>query len=223
MEERVLILTSSIYESVLLSDALRLHNIHIIGSAHDSATSENMVRNLNPDVIIIDIGYKHLDYLDFARTQRSLRHHLGLVFLISTPDLRLLGVPESDIPYGSQILLRDTIADLTIFRDAIRRAHEKAATGREFEWFGSHSREAHKAMASSLDELTDAQMETLRLITEGKSNSEIGRIRFVTEKSVEQMVSRIAQQLGIFAARHENLRVLITREYFDLLSTPKYR
>ena len=223
MLERVLILTCKVYENILLSDALRLHNVNIVGTAHEVATAENMVRNLNPDVIIIDIDYKHLDYIEFAQAQRKARGHLGFVFLISTPDLRLLGITESAIPYGSQILLRDTIADIAIVRDAIHRSHEKAATGREYEWFGSHSREIHKAMASSLDELTDAQMETLRLITEGKSNSEIGRIRYVTEKSVEQMVSRIAQQLGVFAAKHENLRVLITREYFDLLSAPKYR
>ena len=223
MLERVLILTCKVYENTLLADALRLHNVNIVGTAHEIATAENMVRNLNPDVIIIDIEYKHLDYLTFAQNQRKLRAHLGFVFLISTPDLRLLGITENAIPYGSQILLRETIADIAIVRDAIVRAHEKAPTGREYEWFGSRSRDEHKAMASSLDELTDAQMETLRLITEGKSNSEIGRIRYVTEKSVEQMVSRIAQQLGVIAARHENLRVLITREFFDLLSTPKYR
>ena len=78
-------------------------------------------------------------------------------------------------------------------------------------------------MVSVLRELTDAQIETLLLIVSGKSNSQIGRIRFVTEKSVEQMVSRIAQHLGVAAERYENLRVLITREYFHLISSPKYR
>ena len=78
-------------------------------------------------------------------------------------------------------------------------------------------------MESSLDDLTNSQMETFLLITAGKSNAEIGRIRYVTEKSVEQMVSRLAQHLGVAAERNENLRVLITREYFNLLSTPKFR
>lgn len=223
MFERVLILTPQVYENTLLSDALRLHNVNIVGTAHDLATAENMVRNLNPDVLIIDIHHRHLGYLPFAQNLRKVRPHLGFVFLISTPDLRMVGVGDEEIPYGSQILLRDSIANLSIVKDAMSRAREKAPTGREFEWFGSHSRESHRSMGSSLDDLTDAQMETLRLVTEGKSNSEIGRIRFVTEKSVEQMVSRIAQHLGIVAARYENLRVLITREYFELLSAPKYR
>ena len=223
MLERVLILTCKVYENTLLADALRLHKVNVIGSAHDLATAENMVRNLNPDVIIIDIHYKNLEYITFALEQRKLRPHLGFLFLISTPDLRMFGLSENQIPYGSQILLRETVADMALFCDAITRAHDRAATGKEYEWFGSHSREHHHAMVSSLDELTDAQMDTLLLIVAGKSNSEIGRLRYVTEKSVEQMVSRIAQHLGVVADKNENLRVLITREYFDLLASPKYR
>ena len=223
MTERVFILTSKVYETTLLADALRLHNVQIVGAAHDMTAAENMVRNLNPDVILIDVHYQHLHYIQFAQEQRKIRPHLGFVFLISTPDLRMFGLEDGSIPYGSQCVLRESVADMAIIRQAITRAHEKAATGRAYEWFGSHSRSHHKAMESSLDDLTNSQMETFLLITAGKSNSEIGRIRYVTEKSVEQMVSRLAQHLGVVAERNENLRVLITREYFNLLSTPKFR
>ena len=223
MAERVFILTSKIYENTLLADALRLHNVHVIGAAHDIPTAENMVRNLNPDVILIDVHYQHLNYIHFAQEQRKTRPHLGFVFLISTPDLRMFGIADGSIPYGSQCVLRESVADMAIIREAIVKAREKAATGRAYEWFGSHSRSEHRAMESSLDDLTNSQMETFLLITAGKSNSEIGRIRYVTEKSVEQMVSRLAQHLGVVAEKNENLRVLITREYFNLLSTPKFR
>jgi len=223
MAERVLILTSSIYENTLLADALRLHNVHVVGAAHDIPTADNMVRNLNPDVIIIDIHYQYLHFLSFAQGHRKSRPHLGFVFLISTPDLRMFGISDESIPYGSQIVLRESVADIALLREAITRAGQKAATGKEYEWFGSHSRSQHRAMESSLDDLTNSQMETFLLITSGKSNSEIGRIRYVTEKSVEQMVSRLSQHLGVVAERNENLRVLITREYFNLLAAPKFR
>ena len=223
MNERILLLTHEAYENTLLADALRLHNVHVIGGAHDLSTAENMVRNLNPDVMVVDIHHDHRDFLAFAQEQRSLRPHLGLVYLLSCPDLRLYGIQERDIPYGSQLVLRESVTDINVLKEAISRAREKADTGREFEWFGSHSNSPHHAMVSVLRELTDAQIETLLLIVSGKSNSQIGRIRFVTEKSVEQMVSRIAQHLGVAAERYENLRVLITREYFHLISSPKYR
>lgn len=223
MLERVLILTTDTYESSTLSDALRLHNINVVGSARDIATADNMARNMNPDVLIVAVRYEHPELLEFAREQRMARPHLGVVFLFTCPDLRLYGIEEKDIPYGSQLILKETLSDITLLKEAISRSRERAATGKEFEWFGSHTRERHHSMTSSLDDLTDSQMETLRLLVQGKSNSEIGRIRFVTEKSVEQMVSRIAQHLRVVAERNENLRVLITREFFNVLNSPKFR
>ncbi len=45
--------------------------------------------------------------------------------------------------------------------------------------------------------MTDTQIQTLRLVATGLSNAEIGRVRFVSEKSVEQIVARIAGHFAI--------------------------
>ncbi len=50
----------------------------------------------------------------------------------------------------------------------------------------------------------------LRLLAEGMSNGEIAKTRFVSEKSVEQIVARIALNMGIVPNRKKNLRVLMT-------------
>ena len=222
MPGKVLILSSDQYENSLLADALRLHNVNIVGAARDVSTAENLVRNLNPDALLAVIRYGRPEILEFAREQRAQRPNLGLVFLLTCPDLRMYGIAEKDIPYSSQLILKANVGDVSNLKDALARATLRANSGKEYEWYDSHSHEPHKVMASSLDDLTDSQMETLRLLVQGKSNAEIGRIRFVTEKSVEQMVSRIAQHLSVVAERNENLRVLITREFFNLLSTPRF-
>jgi DNA-binding NarL/FixJ family response regulator len=54
------------------------------------------------------------------------------------------------------------------------------------------------------------------------SNSEIARVRFVSEKSVEQIVARIAQHLSITPDRSKNLRVILTGEYFKWLGAPRH-
>jgi DNA-binding NarL/FixJ family response regulator len=48
------------------------------------------------------------------------------------------------------------------------------------------------------------------MLSQGMSNSEIARIHFVTEKSVEQMISRIARTLKIAPNQSSNMRVLLT-------------
>jgi len=58
--------------------------------------------------------------------------------------------------------------------------------------------------------LTLRQRETLEMVSQGMSNSEIARIHFVTEKSVEQMISRIARTLKIAPNQSSNMRVLLT-------------
>ncbi|MEI9907079.1 MAG: LuxR C-terminal-related transcriptional regulator [Actinomycetota bacterium] len=50
----------------------------------------------------------------------------------------------------------------------------------------------------------------MRLLAEGMSNGEIAKTRFVSEKSVEQIVARIALNMGIVPNRKKNLRVLMT-------------
>jgi DNA-binding NarL/FixJ family response regulator len=58
--------------------------------------------------------------------------------------------------------------------------------------------------------LTHVQRDTLRMVSEGLSNSEIARVNFVSEKAVEQMVSRIAQSFNISQNPAQNMRVLLT-------------
>jgi hypothetical protein len=47
-------------------------------------------------------------------------------------------------------------------------------------------------------------------------------VRFVSEKSVEQIVARIAQHLGITPDRSRNLRVVLTGEYFKWIGSPRH-
>ena len=61
--------------------------------------------------------------------------------------------------------------------------------------------------------LTLLQRETLSMLAQGMSNSEIARIHFVSEKSVEQMVGRIARSFNISPQASSNLRVLLTLAY----------
>ena len=65
--------------------------------------------------------------------------------------------------------------------------------------------------------LTDAQVDTLRLLAAGLSNAEIARARFVTEKSVEQAIARAAKRLGVVATTSVNQRVSLARAYFRLI------
>ena len=97
-----------------------------------------------------------------------------------------------------------------------------AIDGSAMKWISLHSTIHANSFLTILNELTDIQIETLRLVAQGLSNSEIARVRFVSEKSVEQIVARVAQHLSISPDRSKNLRVILTGEYFKWLGAPRH-
>jgi DNA-binding NarL/FixJ family response regulator len=98
-----------------------------------------------------------------------------------------------------------------------------AINGKEkMAWVNSHGSLHENAFNSILDEFTDIQIETFRLLAKGLSNSEIAKVRFVSEKSVEQIVARIAQHLQVMPDRTHNLRVVLTGEYFKWIGAPRH-
>jgi DNA-binding NarL/FixJ family response regulator len=79
-----------------------------------------------------------------------------------------------------------------------------------------------KALQNKLSQLTDIQIETLRHVANGLTNAEIGRKRFVSEKAVEQIVSRIAQVLNVHPDQGKNTRVQLVNEYLKWIGAPRH-
>ena len=79
-----------------------------------------------------------------------------------------------------------------------------------------------KALHGLLVQLTDVQVQTLRLVADGLTNAHIGRMRFVSEKSVEQIISRVAQEFNIQPDRNRNMRVQLVKEYYKWIGAPHH-
>ncbi len=222
MPQRVLIVNDDAFELSSLSAALRLHSVNVIGEAQTIPIAQNLFKSLQPDVVIIDIQFCGEEGVSLARSLRKDKADLGLIFMTSCPDLRLLGLKEKDIPNGSKIILKKSIADLLVIKDSIALSIKSSTTKEKMAWVDSHGSLHENSFTSVLSDFTDIQIETLRLLATGLSNAEIGRRRFVSEKSVEQIVARIAQHFNFLPDRTKNLRVLITGEYFKWLGAPRH-
>jgi DNA-binding NarL/FixJ family response regulator len=220
--QRVLIVNDDAFELSSLSAALRLHSVNVIGEAQTIPIAQNLFKSLQPDVVIIDIQFCGEEGVSLARSLRKDKTDLGIILITSCPDLRLLGLKEKDIPHGSKIILKKSIADLLVIKDSIKLSVSSLTTKEKMAWVDSHGSLHEISFTSVLSDFTDIQIETLRLLATGLSNAEIGRRRFVSEKSVEQIVARIAQHFGFLPDRTKNLRVLLTGEYFKWLGAPRH-
>jgi DNA-binding NarL/FixJ family response regulator len=222
MTFRVLVINDDAFELATLSAALRLHTINVIGEANNLAVAENLFRSLQPEVLVIDIQFDGQEAITLVIKLRKLNPALGIVFTTACPDLRLLGIASKDVPLGSQIILKKSISNLEVIASSIRNSISIAETKSPVAWVDSQGSPHENAFASVLGAMTDTQIETLRLVATGLSNAEIGRVRFVSEKSVEQIVARIAGHFAIASDRTRNLRVLIAGHYYKWIGAPRH-
>jgi DNA-binding NarL/FixJ family response regulator len=222
MTFRVLVINDDAFELATLSAALRLHTINVIGEASNLAVAENLFRSLQPEVLVIDIQFDGQEAISLVKKLRKLNPSLGIVITTACPDIRLLGITAKDLPIGSVLILKKSISNLEIIATSIRRAMEVAENKNPAAWVDSHGSPHENAFASVLTAMTDTQIETLRLVATGLSNAEIGRVRFVSEKSVEQIVARIAGHFAITPDRTRNLRVLIAGHYYKWIGAPRH-
>jgi DNA-binding NarL/FixJ family response regulator len=219
---RVMIATEDSFEMTLISSSLRLHGVNIVAEVANQIVAENTFRSLQPEVVLFDLLFADSHVIEMIIGFRKTNPDLGIVIMTACVDLRLLGIPLKSIPSGVQIILKSSIADLAVLNSAILRSLESSSITTHAQWVHPQSSSYEKAFTSVINEFTDIQVATFRLLALGLSNSEIAKVRFVSEKSVEQIVARIAQHLEVTPDRTKNLRVLITGEYFKSIGAPRH-
>lgn len=208
---RILILDCNRFELATLADSLRMQSLDIVGQATDATGALQLFRAVNPDSLLINFQGCDHSCIELLHTLKKVKPELGIVILTDTPDLRLYGIRQEQLPDGTQLIEKSALNDLREIRNAIEIADQPGArTG----WLANE-------WDSSLNSLTDIQIETLRLLALGLSNSDIGKTRFVSEKSVEQTITRIAQHLHVVHEKGRNMRVILASEYYKWLGSPR--
>jgi DNA-binding NarL/FixJ family response regulator len=208
---RILILDCNRFERATLADSLRMQSLDVVGQASDSDGALALFRAVSPDSILINFQGCDGKSLELLYEIRKNYPEVGIVLLTEAPDMRLYGIQEADLPTGTQLIEKSALNDLREIRSAVDAS---LLPGARTTWVAN-------IWNSSLGSLTDIQVETLRLLALGLSNSDIGKARYVSEKSVEQTFTRIAQHLHVVHERGRNMRVILATEYFKWLGAPR--
>ena len=222
MNERVLVVVDDGFELSTLVPALRLHEMDIIGEARNESLAINLLHRLQPDVVLLDMQLAGISAIKIAVNLRKSKPNVGIVILESCSDFRLLGDRPIDIPIGTKVILKKSATDLLILCAAITDSKVSAQESHEVSWINGSVSVKEESLQGLLAHLTDAQVQTLRLVADGFTNAHIGRIRFTSEKAVEQIISRVAQEFNIQPDRNRNMRVQLVNEYFKWLGAPHH-
>ena len=209
MTLRVAVVEDDPMMRLALTSAVKLAGLELAFDSGSAAQAVASAKTQRIDAAVLDL---HLGEgptgADVARELRRLHPRVGIVFLTSFEDPRLLHSSIENLPAGSQYLTKGSLNEVGQILNAIQVSVSDEAQNTRYE------------IGGSLGRLSDSQVEILRLVAEGLSNAEIAKVRFIQEKSVEVAISRMAKALGLSIDAAQNQRVHIAQVYFRAIGKP---
>ena len=192
----------------LLRNALERANFEVLGAFGDARSALNEAPSLKPDVALLDIQLgPGITGVEVGIGLRRMLPSVGIVLLSNNTDPQIIGALPDDVSGGWSYLLKRTVSDV----DALGRAINGAAQGLVM-FDAALTRARGVRNDSPIKSLSARQREIVELIAQGYTNAAIARSLVLSEKSVENHLTRIYQQLGIAAgdrATHQRVRVAL--------------
>ena len=184
---RVLLIEDHFLARMALQSVLAAHPvISVVGEAHDGESGIELYRNLQPDVVVLDLRLPRISGFEVIRTLRKERRPARIVVLSNyqgsedifrAVQLGAMGYLTKDAS-GEEVTnaIQSVHRDLRYLpRTALDRLAERMPT----------------------TELTPREQEVLRCITRGLSNREIGEELGIAEKTVRIHVSSLLDKMGV--------------------------
>ena len=187
--------------------------IRVVGEATNGAEAVDRARHLQPDVVLLDLVMPVMDGIEATPRIIEVCPQARVMILTS------FGEEERVFPAiraGAQgYLLKDIPPDDLV--EAVRAVYAGKVQlhpdiARKLMWAVAAQEEpaAGRAVASPPDELTERELEVLRLIADGLNNREIAARLVISEKTVKTHVSSILGKLhledrtqaAVYAFRH---------------------
>jgi len=169
--------------------------LEVIGEASDGQQAITRVRELNPDVVLMDIGMPGLDGLTATRQIKSDYPHTRILFLTQHENKEYI-LPALKIGASGYVLKR---AEGNELLNAIRTVYaggtflDPAISG----VIAEDVRRGPDAPNDPFDTLSDREREVLLLLAQGQTYQQIAEMLFISPKTVDFHRANILRKLGL--------------------------
>ena len=195
-----------------LTKLLEGAGFEVAATAGDATELLAAVERERPDIVIADVR------MPPTHTDEGIR--AALAIRLQWPDIAILVLSQYvEERYAADLLsantsrvgylLKDRVADVAEFLDALRRV---AAGGTALDPEVVAQLLVRRG-GDPLDDLTDREREVIALMAEGRSNAEIGSLLTITDSAVSKHINSIFAKLGLYPGDAGNRRVLAVLRY----------
>ena len=171
----------------------------VVGEANDGSQLLEMVEQLSPDIVLLDISMKETGGLEALQRLKLVRPQSKVLILSMHTDPSLIMQALESGAHG--YLLKDTTAtELEHALEALRNDERYLSPAIAHTVINQAltRHQKHQPAVPDMHNLTARQLEILRLIVRGKSTREIANGLGLSIKTVETHRSQIMKRLQIF-------------------------
>ena len=189
------------------------NGVEVVDQVGDADALLTSVRELRPDVALVDIRMPPTQTDEGLRAAREIRSRYPdtAVLVLSQhlePDYALQLVEKKPERLG--YLMKERVGRIEQLLDAV---HRVAAGGCVVDRAVVDDLLARRRHADPIEDLTPREREILALMAEGRSNQGICRALWLSPKTVETHIRGAFAKLGITEAPEDNRRVLAVLTY----------
>lgn len=169
--------------------------VDVIGEAADGKEAIQLVNTLHPDVVLLDIYMPEIDGLQAIQIIHKSFPEIAIIILTSSESDQHLfeAIRLGAAGYLLKDLDANELFDLLVGVERGEVALTRAMTGRLLKDAGKHSNQN----SQPVEELTEREIEVLRLVVRGFSNSQIAEELVITLNTVKFHLKNILGKLEL--------------------------